>query len=177
VPLAGPAGASLGRVLAGGCSSSINDVFASGLLDGWAAGSVCNGPPKPLLEHWTSRQWYRVRVRNVITNSVESDDVVSASSGRDVWVFGLSATGFGHAVGMHWNGARWTRADFPVWSVIGSAVMLGPKDAWAFGEIISPFAPFVVRYNGKRWRRVPFPLAPSVSSLNCFYAITRWSAL
>jgi formylmethanofuran dehydrogenase subunit A len=37
---------------------------------------------------------------------------------------------------------------------ITTAVAPGAKDAWAFGENVDSFSPYVVHYNGKRWSAV-----------------------
>jgi len=84
--------------------------------------------------------------------------VTAASSPSSAWVFANQGSNVDTTIALRWNGTAWTgRHDFPAWSDMNAAVVIGKADAWAFGQIISPFAPYVAHYNGTIGESLPHP--------------------
>jgi len=80
------------------------------------------------------------------------------------WAFANQGSNVDTTIALRWNGTAWTgRHDFPAWSDMNAAVVIGKADAWAFGQIISPFAPYVAHYNGTIGESLPHP-NPSCTS-------------
>src|SRR5215469_12925391 len=135
-----PAWHILHTVTGGSCaaSSQFADVSASGPRDGWFVGQECSAGPRPLIQRWTGRGWRTVNPPKAVVSSVNEASVVSSSSAGNAWVFGFDDN-TSSAVGLHWNGAKWTRTNFPAMSAIISAAVFSRTNAWAFGAIVSPF--------------------------------------
>lgn len=147
----------------------LDGVDAVSATDAWLTGEsfpAASGQAPILVERWEAGTWHQVRV----PASLEPDggiggDLVGASSQSNAWVFGSaegSAGSFGVALG--WNGTRWTRFSFPLWSSFNATAVFGPTDAWAFGENIRGNEPFVVRFNGHAWRTAAVPVIPQGAS-------------
>lgn len=65
-------------------------------------------------------------------------------------------------------------------SSLNVAAATGPRDAWAFGQLLSAQSQtYAVRYNGTKWARIPFPLyAQSASALSAgnVWAVGSWAS-
>lgn len=106
--------------------------------------------------HWNGKRWLGIGVKGLTTRVSPVFSV--ASSGRDAWAVGRTATG---ALALHWNqrfrdhlGYTWW-ARVPVPRALGrvglnSVAMISRRDVWAVGDGI------VLRWRGA-WSRVPTP--------------------
>ncbi|GAA2603685.1 hypothetical protein SMC26_03750 [Actinomadura fulvescens] len=144
-------------------SDSFKDVFALGPKNAWALG----GADGSLLRHWNGTSWRAVAVP---TSLVGADQVevgrVVATSPKDVWVFGSAfwqdADERRVVYGLHWDGTRWTKKEFP-FARINDVITTGkPGEVWVaaarhscgHGKVCGPW---IQRFDGKAWRKVPVP--------------------
>lgn len=154
--------------------SQINSVAASSSTNAWVGGFSCAnpcGPTSALVAHWNGKTWQNIPVPAQFVNNPQGAAVgaVAATSASNAWAFaeaGDPSTPSVHA--LHWTGSGWHQTfTFPAWFSVVTAVAPGATDAWAFGVIVSPFAPYAAHYNGKVWERVPLPVnVTSVSALS-----------
>ena len=88
---------------------------------------------------------------------------MAASSPSNAWAFANATNGAADVtVAEHWTGRGWAKpTTFPAWAVVTTAVTSGPRDAWAFGQQITPSSGFAAHYNGSKWTRVSVPLTRS----------------
>jgi hypothetical protein len=140
-------------------TSETDSIAADSAGDAWTAGEICQGQCKvnhPLVSHWDGSAWQPVTAPLTRVASF-SEAIVGASSASNAWDF--AQVGLGpRTEALHWNGAAWDSATkFPATSAIQATAVLGPADAWAFGEIPTHSPAYVVRYNGTGWSQVKFP--------------------
>jgi hypothetical protein len=94
-----------------------------------------------------------------------------ASAADNVWAFGSLPQGSGRA--LRWNGTRWAVArQFS--KVIGSGLVLAPRDVWVFGE---PYVPGnglgTWHYNGRSWTR--FPSVGAMTTASALSPASIWA--
>jgi hypothetical protein len=148
-------------------SSDLDSVAATAAADAWAAGFSCGNPcanASLLVDRWNGTAWRGISAPSDVPASVGSA-VVAASSASNAWVFAGISGGVDYTDALHWTGGAWaTTTQFPAWVGITSAVAPSRTDAWAFGQFIFPYAPYVAHYDGTSWSQVAFPIAPAKSS-------------
>lgn len=102
--------------------------------------------------------------------------MTAASSASNAWVFANQGNNVETAIGLRWNGTSWTdESDFPAWSDVGAAVVIGKADAWAFGQIISPSSPYVAHYNGTTWTQAAWPATVTPVDASALSARNIWA--
>jgi len=141
-------------------SFALDRVTATSAGNAWVTGESCGNPCGPtslLAAHWAGTGWQAIAPPSGFSTSVGST-VTAASSPSSAWVFANQGSNVDTTIALRWNGTAWTgRHDFPAWSDMNAAVVIGKADAWAFGQIISPFAPYVAHYNGTIGESLPHP--------------------
>jgi hypothetical protein len=161
-------------------------ITATGPRDAWAVSNPCDscGADPILVERWNGTAWQSLPAvpkapAGVLAGGVAA--AVAASSPSNVWAFGDSSNGTGAAVTLaeHWTGRGWAKPTaFPAWAQVDTAVTSGPRDAWAFGQQITPSSAFAAHYNGSKWSRVSFPLdAQQASGLSAsnVWVVGSWA--
>jgi hypothetical protein len=131
----------------GGSFAEFTAVIAIGPSGGWAF----DGQGGATAWERNGSAWTKVPFPS---KSDEEVSAVAASSPANVWAF--TSTLFGTSSrALRWNGSSWRVAgSFP--RAVGSAVVLGPSDVWAFGQPYAPFAQLGAwHYNGHSWVAVP----------------------
>ncbi len=167
--------------------SSLNVVAATGPRDAWAAGFQCDSPsdctPTPLLvAHWDGTAWRTMAAPGGLGGLAPGQfaAAVAASSPANAWVFADAARGpVDYTVAQHWTGKGWAKpVAFQARAAIRTAVTSGPRDAWAFGQLLAAQPqPYVVHYTGAKWARIPFPLdaqAASALSAGDIWVVGSW---
>jgi hypothetical protein len=148
----------------------LDGVDAVSATDAWLTGEVFPAARRQapiLVEHWAAGTWHQVRVPASLDPGglTIAGDLVGASSPSNAWVFGdYQASAGPFAVALGWNGTRWSKYSFPLWSSFNATAVFGPASAWAFGESITSGRPFVVRFNGRAWRKATVPVVPQGAS-------------
>ncbi len=160
-------------------STEVYSVAATSAGNAWAVGTACGDPCEGgtnlLAEHWTGAQWQAVAPPAGFSTSVGTA-VTAASSPSNAWVFANQGNDVDTAIGLRWNGTSWTgEHDFPAWSDVTAAVVIGKADAWAFGQIISPSSPYVAHYNGTTWTQASFPAAVTPEDASALGARNIWA--
>jgi hypothetical protein len=155
-------------------SSSLNGVAATAASDAFIVGSQSNADgttsSKPMIAaRWNGKAWLTLPQLPVAKGFQLNGggNVVAASSASNAWVFAgtSNSSPADYTVAQRWNGKAWvTQSVFPAWVAITSAVTSSPSDAWAFGQVISPFATYAAHYNGHKWTRESFPIVPAGAS-------------
>jgi hypothetical protein len=126
-------------------------VSATGRNDAWAVGSKRMGAGGGgAILRWNGRRWHEV----TIPGSTGSFQAVGGSSGNDVWVLGVNATGASTA--WHWNGLWWTHRAIPGYDA-GDITVLNRHDAWAVGGNEGGAKANALHWDGKAWREVAMP--------------------
>jgi hypothetical protein len=168
-------------------SSEITAVAATGADNAWAAGYQCTSSGECtnsslLVEHWNGKAWQAMKPPGGLGGAAPGQfaSAMAASSPSNVWVLADSSEGPGDlTVAQHWTGKAWAKPTaFPEWAEMSALVTTGAGSAWAFGQLASPSASYVVHYNGTKWNRVSFPLytqgASAVSASN-IWAVGSWA--
>ncbi|MBO3749888.1 hypothetical protein J5X84_27730 [Streptosporangiaceae bacterium NEAU-GS5] len=134
-------------------SDELNDVVA--LADGtaWAVGGRFEVGPGPacgaaktrraLVERWDGSRWQEMAA----PDGADEFHAVAASSGDDVWAFGLCGT---QPCDAHWDGRSWTidaQGDQPVTDAVAS----GGGQVWAVQTKQAR------RWDGRRWQMTTPP--------------------
>jgi hypothetical protein len=152
--------------------------------DAWAVGYWLSGAhmlvSRTLIAHWNGRQWRivpspSVRASNGVLNNILF--AVSADRRDDAWAvgsWGSEAGGYGgrgdHALVLHWDGQRWSRATLPTIrernTLLGVATRGG--HAWAVGDQGEQTRqrPLVERWDGTRWTVTPSPSGFDLASVS-----------
>jgi hypothetical protein len=148
----------------------VDSVHAVSATDAWLTGEVFPAAPGQapiLVERRAAGTWHQVRVPASLDPGglTIAGDLVGASSESNAWVFGdYQASAGPFAVALGWNGTRWSKYSFPLWSSFNATAVFGPASAWAFGENALTRQPFVVRFNGHAWRKAAVPVVPQGAS-------------
>lgn len=153
--------------------SEVAGVAALGPGDAWAAGTECGSPCDTstlIVGHWNGKTWSVASppaefVNNVLNASASAVAPVSASV---AWVFADENVVVNHSFALLRSGSSWAPVtELASGTSITTAVAPSAKDAWAFGENVDSFRPYVVHYNGKAWSAVPFgAIATGASALS-----------
>ena len=122
-------------------SAFIANLAAASPADAWGAGLT---PPfSPLIDRWNGTRWRRVTLPRPAARLLGPSSfigTVSASSRRNVWMFGQTRhqaeSGSSHGVWLHWDGTRWTwgKVNLPGSSFLSDVLAVGPHAVWAFGN-------------------------------------------
>ncbi len=137
--------------------------------DAWAVGYLLTGrrmlASRTLIAHWNGRRWRIVPSPSVRASTGVLNNIlfaVSADRSNDAWAVGLyggEAGGYGgrgdHALVLHWNGHRWSRAALPVIrerSLLSGVAARGGR-AWAVGDrgVQPRQRPLIERWDGRHW--------------------------
>jgi hypothetical protein len=172
-----------------GVPTALTVVAATGPRDAWTAGFQCDSPsdctPTPLLvAHWDGKAWRTTAPPSGLGGAAPGQfaTAIAASSQANAWVFASSTRGAtGYTVVQHWTGTRWARPVLlQAWAGINTATTSGPRDAWAFGQLVTAkSSAYAVHYNGARWARIAFPLdAQAASGLSAgnIWVVGSWAA-
>jgi hypothetical protein len=159
---AGPAGASSHgwyQTYQVNRSGTFLDIAAIGKTNIWAVGLVSgkNGSTsyQPFIRHYAGGGWETVTIPG--SPRFESN-VVSASAANNVWVFGLSPRSAASTVAYRYDGSHWHKIRVPAQTDLFGAVVLGPRNVWAYGSTATIQVPgsrayaTVFHWNGSRWR-------------------------
>jgi hypothetical protein len=160
-------------------------ITATGPRDAWAVSNPCDscGADPILVERWNGTAWQSLPAvpkapAGVLAGGVAA--AVTASSPSNVWAFeAASEENAQVSLAEHWTGRGWAKPTaLPAWALVDTAVTSGPRDAWAFGQQITPSSGFAAHYNGTKWSRVSFPLdtqqASGLSAGNV-WAVGSWA--
>ncbi|MEV0150501.1 MULTISPECIES: hypothetical protein [unclassified Nonomuraea] len=148
------------EVAEGGHGTSLDEVVVTGRRDAWAVGK---GEMGPTVKRWNGIGWRDV----TIPGGPEFPMAVSASSSRDVWVFGSDGRVW------RWNGRTWSRQGGPTGIRESSAaVVAGPGQAWLaeFGD-----AAYINRWSRERWSRVALPFKVDIQALSAVSPNDVWA--
>ncbi|MEV0202080.1 hypothetical protein AB0H81_37410, partial [Nonomuraea sp. NPDC050691] len=152
------------EVAEAGHGTSLDEVVVTGRRDAWAVGW---GADSPTVKRWNGIGWRDV----TIPAGLESTRAVSASSSRDVWVFGSG--GGSDARIWRWNGRTWSRQGGPAggyWSA--AAVVAGAGEAWLAG---AEDAAYINRWSRDRWTRVALPFKVDIQALSAVSPNDVWA--
>ncbi len=141
--------------------STIFSVTAVSSRDAWLAGAT---PASGLLvRRWTGSRWATEPVPASVTNV--SSTVISANSATAVWAFANTEGSKNGDTALQWTGSGWKPFRFANNTNINAAAVLGPADAWAFGEFFEgKSGPYVRHFNGTSWHTVHTPIQPDSAS-------------
>jgi hypothetical protein len=137
----------IAKQVSGGSFAEFTAVIATGAASGWAF----DGQSGATAWERNGSTWTHVPFPS---KSSEQVTAAAASSAGNVWAF--TGTVFsGGSRALHWNGSAWSVAgSLP--RAVGSAVVLGPSNVWAFGQPYAPSAQLGAwHYNGHSWAAVP----------------------
>jgi hypothetical protein len=160
-------------------------VAATGPRDAWAVSNPCDscGSDPILVERWNGTAWQALPAvpsapAGVLPGGVAA--AVTASSPSNVWAFEDSSDATAQVtLAEHWTGRGWAKPTaFPGWAMVSTAVTSGPRDAWVFGQQITPSSAFADHFTGSRWTRVSLPLlAQQASGLSAgnIWAVGSWA--
>lgn len=156
--------------------------------DGWAIGvSASPGGRRgsSLIEHWAGRKWRSTTVPAKLLDAFDArtlgDNVIGASSVRNVWAFNQMTSAW-----LHWTGRAWVEGKLAAPSgsriVINSVLALNHQKAWAVGLLLNDkdnVVPYAARYNGHRWEMTPIPgkLALPVAAASAVSPTDIWAVL
>jgi hypothetical protein len=159
-------------------------VTATSANDVWAVGNSVIGVPatasRTLIEHWNGQRWTIVPSPDVTVGGVTNNFLFSVSGSRrdDVWAVGSWGDylpgGYGgkgdHALTLHWDGHRWSRAATPALrrrALLSSVGAIAGR-AWAVGDRgLQPHQHTLIeRFDGKHWSVVPSPPGFSLSAVS-----------
>ncbi|MFF5212241.1 hypothetical protein [Streptosporangium sp. NPDC000396] len=128
--------------------------------DAWAVG---NGESGPTVKRWNGIGWRDV----TIPAGPEFPMAVSASSSRDVWVFGTDGRVW------RWNGRTWSRQGGPTGSdESAAAVVAGAGEAWLAG--VEDVA-YINRWSRERWTRAALPFKVDIQALSAVSPNDVWA--
>ncbi len=160
-----------------GEAASLHGVAALSGDDVWVVGQFepGTGPQeRGLVEHWDGARWGIIPNPNPSPSGLTELRSVAATSARDAWVVGLSASSavepatFAPVV-EHWGGARWEAVRIPAGPPgrdvqLSSVAVTSADQAWLAGTSSAqkpwdvPIG-FVDRWNGSAWSPVDMPEA------------------
>ena len=165
-------------------SSWVNAVAATGPRDAWAVASPCDscGTDPIIVKRWNGTAWQSLALPKGPSGASPgwSAAAVAASSPSNAWAFADATDGAADVtVAEHWTGHGWAKpTTFPAWALVATAVTSGPRDAWVFGQQITPSSSFAAHFNGSKWTRVSLPLdvqqASGLSAGN-IWAVGSWA--
>jgi hypothetical protein len=141
------------RVFQSPLSGSFFSIAAIGQRNIWAAGDEFtpsgNLVYKPFIRHFNGSAWTPM----TIPGAAMTSDRVQATSGGDVWVFGLTKNpeNIGASAAYRWDGAHWHRIPLPAFTYLQGSVVLGPSSVWAFGSS-ETMDGNVFHWNGRTWK-------------------------
>jgi hypothetical protein len=139
--------------------SEVVGVAALSSGDAWEAGTECGSPCDEttlLVGHWNGKTWDLVSPPPEFLNDEEeaSAAAVAPVSASVAWVFADQNVVTNHSFALLRSGSSWGVTELATGTSITTAVAPNAKDAWAFGENVGSFSPYVVHYNGKSWSAV-----------------------
>lgn len=152
--------------------------------DAWAVGYYLTRArmrvSRTLIAHWNGRHWRivpspGVRAANGVLNNILFG--VSADGKKDAWAvgsWGSQTGGYGgggdHALVLHWDGQRWSRAALPVnrGRSLLSGVAADSGRAWAVGDRGEQprQRPLIERWDGTRWTIARSPSGFDVAAVS-----------
>lgn len=157
-------------------NGDFTDVIALSARDVWAVGGVFPDNAldnRPLIKRWNGSSWTAVELPRRYGNA--AIDVVSASSARNVWVFGHYLTRTHRFVfALHWNGSSWSRQGS--WTPAGpgavvSSAVITPRNVWICGTSGTQFGTW--HFNGRRWSEVKLPFV--ITSMSVLSGNDIWA--
>ncbi|MEV0201229.1 hypothetical protein, partial [Nonomuraea sp. NPDC050691] len=152
------------EVAEAGHGTSLDEVVVTSRRDAWAVGS---GEMGPTVKRWNGIGWRDV----TIPAGPQAPRAVSASSSRDVWVFGLDSDGDARI--WRWNGRTWSRQGGPArsdwWA---AAVVAGAGEAWLEG---AEDVAYINRWSRERWTRVALPFKVDIQALSAVSPNDVWA--
>jgi hypothetical protein len=136
-------------------------VSAVSPTDAWAvgdSGDFMTPVHETLILHWNGTRWSHVKSPNPGSELSTLTDV-SAVSPTDAWAVGIyrdQEAGIGHALVLHWDGARWSRVKSPNFgskhTTLDSVTAVSPKDVWAVGDYQEAgIHALLLNWDGARW--------------------------
>ena len=144
----------------------LSDIAADATNDAWAIGSArTQGQAsfQPVVEHWDGRGWHTVTLPGSVLATLGTSSAratIGASSPANVWAFGMGG------YWLHWNGKQWTAgrlarpAPGALGPYVGSPLVFGPSNVWAFGDYqtkAGALVPYGLHYNGQTWKSFTAP--------------------
>jgi hypothetical protein len=144
----------------------LSDIAADATNDAWAIGSArMQGQAsfQPVVEHWDGRGWHTVTLPGSVLTTLGTSSAratIGASSPANVWAFGMGG------YWLHWNGKQWTAgrlarpAAGALGPYVGSPLVFGPSNVWAFGDYqtkAGALVPYGLHYNGQTWKSFTAP--------------------
>jgi hypothetical protein len=158
--------------------------------DAWAVGYRPAGRhmrvSRTLIEHWDGRHWRIVPSPSVrAANGVLFDILFAVTADRrdDAWAVGSYESHAGtyggggdHALVLHWNGRRWSRAVLP--SIRERTLMQGVAaragTAWAVGDR-GYRQTLIEHWDGTRWTVAPSPKGFALAAVSAPTRGTAWA--
>ncbi|GAA3341201.1 hypothetical protein GCM10020358_31650 [Amorphoplanes nipponensis] len=160
-------------------------VKAFGPSDAWSVGWYHDASfhGEALLLHWNGTAWTQVTAPDPGTSG-NSLEAVAGAAPDDVWAVGSYTDSgdsgvLGHPLALHYDGARWTRAELPPQSGSGtflhSVTALSPDDVWAVGSRNGYHEPAAYHFDGAAWSEVPISVATGTGN-NVLYGVAGTAA-
>ena len=122
-------------------SAFITGLAATSPADAWGAG--LSPPFSPVIDRWNGTRWRRITLPRPAARLLGAHSfigTVSASSRRNVWMFGQTLheaeSGSSHGTWLRYDGTRWTwgKINLPGSSFVSELLAVGGHGVWAFGE-------------------------------------------
>jgi hypothetical protein len=133
------------KQVSGGSFAEFTAVVAIGANGGWAF----DGQSGATAWERNGSTWTQVPFPSKANEEVSA---VAASSSSNVWAFTSTMT---NSRALRWNGSTWSVTG-SFGKAVGSAIVLGPSNVWAFGQPYAPFSQLGAwHYNGSSWSAVP----------------------
>ncbi|GID91209.1 hypothetical protein ACFQFC_11545 [Amorphoplanes digitatis] len=165
-------------------AGSANDLDAIDMRtagDGWAVGETSTGSlAQPLILRWRAGEW----IGSPVPKSAGASGglvAVAAAAADDVWAVGTevdTATGAGHGLVLHFDGATWSRAELstPAGTTLDAVAVAGPGDVWAAGRTCGlACAAAVWHLTAAGWQPVPPIGGTEVAALVAFGPDDVWT--
>lgn len=161
--------------------------------DAWAVGYRLTGRhglvSRTLIMHWNGQRWRIVASPSVRAPSDVLNNIlfsVSADARNDAWTvgsWGSQAGGYGgkgdHALVLHWNGRRWSRATLP--AIRERNMLLGVTahagHAWAVGDRGEQprQRPLIERWDGTHWTMAQSPSGFDLAGVSLLSHSRSWA--
>src|SRR5215468_10226568 len=155
-----------------GSQGLLIDVSPDAPGDAWAAGlTISSGGTalSPLITRWNGTRWSKVTLPASARAPLGADGVasaVSASSPKNVWVFG-AASAWAHYNGTTWRSGRLLKPTAASQVNIAAALTFSKSNVWAFGirQRSTGTHAYAAHFNGAKWKATAVPgNAPIVDS-------------
>jgi hypothetical protein len=162
-----------------GKGTYMQDVVALSASDVWTVGiTYPNDHPHAQLLHWNGKTWHAIALPpKLVVESQGTQDMIAATSDKDLWLAVQVGGPFGTTHLLHWNGTAWNQnVVLAKQQQAYSFTAVSPTDYWAVMSDGGPIAPnpmFIWHYDGSKWTKVSLGFEEDAVSS---YRSTLWVA-